>query len=365
MENVLIVVPDDRLGGAEQYLKNLAYYHIEAGNKVWVIFLKKQIRGHWQDLMDIGNVKFYFSNSNTELGGLPTSFTNFLKLRNLTFDFIYTSHLHTTSFTGLLIRLGLIKKINFIGRESTSIFQRFKGKQLFIFKMLYRLGYSSVDVLVNQTELMRDQLITGLPWIERKTILRVIPNPINVKAIQAAPRKLEKLHHKEFIVSAGRLIPEKGYDLLIESFKEIEKEYPELNLLILGDGALRQELEAQIKMLGLKDRVLLVGHVENVYDYFRQARLCVVSSRIEGFPNVLLQMMSQNTKVISTKCAGGIDELRGVICAETDNVESLREAIKIGLEKDSIENEVLFLEQLEARSLDSFQNKLQEYLIAR
>ena len=365
MKNVLIVVPDDRLGGAEQYLKNLAYYHLEIKDKVTVVFLKKQLSGHWQDLQNLGDVTFYFSNSKTELGGLSTSFRNLLKFKKITFDFIYTSHLHTTSFAGLLIRLGLVKKQNFVGRESTSIFRRFKGKQLFIFKTLYRLGYPSVDLLINQSELMKDQLIQGLPWIGNKTEVKVIPNPINLKAIQEFSVNKSRLHPSRFIVSAGRLIPEKGYDLLISAYKILAEEYPELDLLILGEGFKRFELEEQIKSLGLTDRIFLKGHVENVYDYFKQAEVCVVSSRIEGFPNVLLQMMSQNNKVISTKCAGGIDKLKGVVCAETEDVESLQKAIKYALKRDLKENQSLFSKQLEERSLSNFHNKIQEYLIVR
>ncbi|MFD1094252.1 glycosyltransferase [Salegentibacter chungangensis] len=363
MKNILVVVPDDRLGGAEQYLKNISYYHLEAKNKVYVVFLKRQMSGQWMDLKDLGDVKFYYSNSATELSGIGSTILNVLKIKSITFDYIYTSHLHTTSFVGFLIRFGLVKKKYFIGRESTTIFHRFKGKQLFIFKMLYRLGYPSLDLLINQTQVMRDQLIEGLPWIERKTKLVVIPNPINLRAIQNIPVPKHLVHPREFIVSAGRLIPEKGYDILIDSFKEISKEYPELDLVILGEGHKRPELEEQIRSLGLQNKVILKGHVDNVYAYFKQAKLCVVSSRVEGFPNVLLQMMSQNNRVVSTKCAGGIDELSGIICVKTDDEEAIRLGVKNVLENDLNKNQIVFSQQLEERSLESFQSKLQEFLI--
>lgn len=364
MENILIVVPDDRLGGAEQYLKNLAYYHLDFKAKIHVVFLKRQISGHWEDLQDLGYVKLFFSNSDSELSGIKSSFLNILKLRKIKFDFVYTSHLHTTSFIGVLVKLGIVKKKYFIGRESTSIFHRFSGKQLFIFKKLYRLGYSPVDLLISQTEFMKDQLIKGLPWIEKKTKVRVIHNPINLKAIQDISLLNSKVHDRKFIVSAGRLIPEKGYDILIESFLEISKQFPELDLIILGEGYKRPELERQIKKENLNKRVFLVGHVHNVMDYFKQAEVCVVSSRIEGFPNVLLQMMSQNNKVVSTKCAGGIEDLSGVICVETEDRKTLEAGLKYALETNLDNNQFLFKKELEIRSLSNFQNKVKEFLVA-
>lgn len=364
MENILIVVPDDRLGGAEQYLKNLAYYHLDFKAKIHVVFLKKQISGHWEDLKDLGDVKLFFSNSDSELSGIRTSFLNILKLRKIRFDFVYTSHLHTTSFIGVLIKLGILKKKYFIGRESTSIFHRFSGKQLFIFKKLYWLGYSSVDLLINQTEFMKNQLIKGLPWIEKKTKVKVIPNPINLVAIKNLPLLTSKVHDRKFIVSAGRLIPEKGYDVLIESFLEISKQFKELDLLILGEGFERPELERQINRTGLKNRVFLKGHVDNVLNYFKEAEVCVVSSRIEGFPNVLLQMMSQNNKVVSTKCAGGIEDISGIICAETEDKRTLEAGLKLALGTDLDKNKKLFAKELEERSLNNFQNRVKEFLVA-
>jgi glycosyltransferase involved in cell wall biosynthesis len=362
MKNILIVVPDDRLGGAEQFLKNISFFHLEAKNKVYVVFLKKRMSGHWEDLNELGEVKFYFSNSETELSGLRTSFLNLLKLRGNVFDYVYTSHLHITSFVGFLIRLGVIKKKHFIGRESTTIFHRFKGKQLFFFKMLYLLGYPKVDLLVSQTELMKRQLLEGLPWIEQKIKVKVIPNPINLKAIRNIRLSEFSVYQKEFIVSAGRLIPEKGYDILINSFNDIAEEYPELDLLILGEGHKRQELEEQIMSLGLENRVILKGHVENVYDFFWQARLCVVSSRVEGFPNVLLQMMSQNNRVVSTKCAGGIEKLDGVICINKNDESAMKLGLIEALESNLQNNKFIFEEQLENRSLERFQTKIEEFV---
>ena len=104
---------------------------------------------------------------------------------------------------------------------------------------------------------------------------------------------------------------------------------------------------------------LVLGRVSNVLAYFNLAKVCVVSSRVEGFPNVLLEMMSQNTNVVSTKCAGGIDELEGVFVVEVNDVSGLVEHLKIILDSDTSHNRVLFDKELKSRNIENFINKIE------
>ena len=91
------------------------------------------------------------------------------------------------------------------------------------------------------------------------------------------------------IVAAGRLKEIKGFEELIEAFA-----YAQLDgtrLLILGEGPLRPMLESKVQELNAADVVSLPGSVRNPMPYFKLAKGCILSSRIEGFPNVLLEMM--------------------------------------------------------------------------
>ena len=81
---------------------------------------------------------------------------------------------------------------------------------------------------------------------------------------------------------------------------------------------------------------------------------------MEGFPNVLLQMMSQCDNVVSTICAGGIDQIAGLITCEPNNVDALYQAIKLSLEtEDTAKNRPLFDQELESRSISSFIAKIE------
>mgnify|MGYP001292883898 FL=1 len=133
-------------------------------------------------------------------------------------------------------------------------------------------------------------------------------------------------------------------------------------MVILGEGPLRSHLETKIRDLNLADKVLLPGRVSNVLAYFNLAKVCVVSSRVEGSPNVLLEMMSQNTKVVSTKCAGGIEDIKGLFLANINSEYSLSISIDNALRIDSNENRYLFDKDLDSRSIDKFIYKINSYL---
>jgi glycosyltransferase involved in cell wall biosynthesis len=89
--------------------------------------------------------------------------------------------------------------------------------------------------------------------------------------------------------------------------------------------------------------------------------MCVVSSRIEGFPNVLLQEMSQNEKVVSTLCAGDIDRIPGLFTCKPNDEDDLLRAMQECLEADTSGNRALFDEELQGRSIDKFIEQVQRF----
>lgn len=351
MNILLFVIQDTYTGGAEGVLHQVSDYYLKKGNEVFVLFYMPKTYGNWENA----------NNPNLHLlygGGLRKLVSNVLSLRDINFDYSFSSLVDLTGLLGIFRRLRLIHVKTMIGRESTSIFDRFIGFGLWRKKMMYSLGYPAVDVLICQTNYMKERLLHFQPWIAKKNKVVVIPNPVDVEMMRnRGQEELYDIIKHPYIVTAGRFIPEKGYDILIDAFNILRKNYPCLKLLILGDGDLRDSLESQVKDLRLADNVIMPGFSENVYPWFRKAQLCVISSRIEGFPNVLLQMMSQNERVVSTLCAGDIDKIKGLTTCPTNNVEALVEAMESTLtQQDTKENRQLFDEELKNRSIDSFIN---------
>ncbi len=350
MNKVLFVLPNDSLSGAEQILKMIASNLDDS--LIEVHFLTKKKTSQWDDLH---NVKLTDSNTNSQYLGAVIYFFQLLFSKKETYDYIFTSHVFVTGLIGIFLKLRVLDKKHFIGRESTQIFRRFTGFKLKFYQTMYFLGYSKTDLIICQTDQMKDSFIKNLPKLARNKKVVSIQNPFQRNIID----KNNIIPYDSFIVTAGRLIPEKGFDILIRVFKDVLKKYPNHKLVILGEGNQRENLEHLIKELKLTENVILQGFVTNVQDYFNQADLCVVSSRIEGFPNVLLQMMAQNTKVVSTKCAGGIDQIQGVVLAEINNPESLLIAIQNCLESKENNREV-FDSFLAENSIENYIKVIQE-----
>lgn len=110
------------------------------------------------------------------------------------------------------------------------------------------------------------------------------------------------------VITAGRLAPEKGFSDLIMAMKSLIRNRP-ARLLILGDGPLRNDLEALVNREGLQESVRFVGFQDNPLKYFRKAKVFVLSSYVEGLPNVLVEAMACGCTAVSTDCPTGPREV--------------------------------------------------------
>lgn len=197
---------------------------------------------------------------------------------------------------------------------------------------LRRHTYAWARTVVAQTE-RAAAFFAGWPGVTTA----VIPNPV-----VAPPGADVQRHHT--VVAAGRLGPEKGFDLLIEGFARIAAAYPKWRMVIYGAGPLLQDLRDQAAAAGVADRIAFPGHADDLPSRLREAGLFVLSSRYEGFPNVLCEAMAVGTPVIATDIASGPREILrdgqdGVLVAP-GSAEALADAIR-GLMDDEARRRAL------------------------
>lgn len=169
-------------------------------------------------------------------------------------------------------------------------------------------GYRRADAIVVQTESVALWFRSRLP--RRSPRVVVIPNPVapDVQIHGSADRE----GGGTYVLGVGRLEDQKGFDLLIEAFARLSPAEFHCELWIAGRGSRRQVLERQAVDLGIADRVRFLGEVDDVTRLMRDARVFVLPSRFEGFPNALLEAMASGAPCVAADCPSGPKELLSV-----------------------------------------------------
>ena len=149
--------------------------------------------------------------------------------------------------------------------------------------------------------------ILSLNIFDPKKII-LLKDPIfNISEINKQKKEIieEKLINEKFILSIGRLTYQKNHKILINAFKKISINYPELKLVILGDGEKEDELLNLINNLGIKNKVLLLGYKKNIYNYISNS-LCVINTSLWEDPGFVMIMSAASNKIfISSDCPSG------------------------------------------------------------
>lgn len=195
--------------------------------------------------------------------------------------------------------------------------------------LAYRLFYGRLDKVVCQSRDMYEDLIQTFGFPSEKAV--VIHNPFDGDHVRKmAGEALCTMAKKDVgsrsgainVVAAGRLTFEKGFDLLIEAIALCGDS--RIRLALLGEGPMRDALQSLIVQNGLGDQVQLLGFKKNPYPYLAEADVFVLSSRFDGFPNVVLEALACGTPVIATPAPGGVGEiLNGVEgCVVTEDISS-------------------------------------------
>lgn len=168
-----------------------------------------------------------------------------------------------------------------------------------VWKLLRRFFYPLADSIVLQTDSLKEW---GESLMLSKEKVKIIPNPCSpATPIGSLPKK----ERGNYILGVGRLDKFKGFHHLISAFAQIHAKHPSVNLIIIGEGPERDHLSTLAAAKGVKEKVFLIGKKKNVSFYLKSARLFILSSLYEGFPNVLVEAISLGTPSLSFDCPFG------------------------------------------------------------
>jgi glycosyltransferase involved in cell wall biosynthesis len=192
-----------------------------------------------------------------------------------------------------------------------------------LFAMITRAGYNLADAIATTSKGVSDDLTQHFGV--RASAIKIVHNPIDFVAMKdAVAEPLEAGDEGAWkhpaIVSAGRLAEAKNYPLLIEAMALLRRRVPSARLFILGQGDQEPQLRQQIASLGLSDAVRLCGFQRNPWKYIARADVFALTSRYEGFGNVLIEAMACGVPVVVTSSPGPLEIVRdnvdGVIVPE-------------------------------------------------
>jgi glycosyltransferase involved in cell wall biosynthesis len=206
-----------------------------------------------------------------------------------------------------------------------------------LFRQALRMMYPRADEVITVSHGVATDLMTLAPGLRRPPV--VISNPVlpdDFAALYQQPMDRPDLANlqRPVILGVGRLHAQKGFDLLITAFARMAARQRG-TLVILGQGAEEASLRALAESLGIGRRVIFAGFTDNVYPWYRWADLFALTSRWEGFGNVLIEAMGAGTPVVSVNCPSGPSEILangkyGVLIPQ-DDPALLSDALSYGL----------------------------------
>ena len=295
-KSILFILPDLNAGGAERIVTTIANHLPREKFSPSILLLRKE--GLYLD----------FLQNDVEIIDIKTprirhALKPILKqIRKRKPDIVFSGYGEVNAYLSLFIKL--FPKTKFIARETNVVSQHVTRREILFF---YKF-YNNYNKIICQSDDMMNDLVENFK-IKKDKLIK-INNPVDFSFIE---EKLENATKPESyregyknIVAIGNLSSRKGFDNLLKVFEKLKKH--KVLLHILGDGRDREMLNQMKQDLGLEN-VIFHGIHKNPYPFLKFADLFVLSSRYEGFPNVLLEAGACGTYALANNCKGGIHEI--------------------------------------------------------
>lgn len=294
--SVIFILPDLETGGAERIVTTIANHLSRDRFEPKILLLRKQ--GGYLDFLR-EDVEIIDINTERIRHSLKPILAEIYRRKP---DIVFSGFGEVNAYLSLFIRL--FPNTKFIARETNVVTQHVTRKEI---KFFYNFYNNYHRIIAQSDDMLKD--LTKNFRIKPKKVIK-INNPVDFdfieeKLIDAHRPESFKYNYKN-IVAIGNLSSRKGFDNLLKVFSRLKNE--NVMLHILGDGQDRDLLHQMKEFLGLEN-VIFHGRQENPYRFLKHADLFILSSRYEGFPNVLLEAGACGTYSLANNCPGGINEI--------------------------------------------------------
>lgn len=312
-KKILFIIPNLKAGGAERvtinYLRQLS---LKKYSITLIVFENKN------DLKKLIPKGVTIKNLKT-LSASNSLFKILTNIKKIKPDFVYTSHSRVAAI--LLLIKPFVNKFKHIARmiNMPSLEKKYNIYGSFR-RWIFAKAFKEADIIIAQTNEMKNDGIK-IFGLEKKKI-KVMYNPIDKAEINKYIKNTSSPFSSKEIaaVASGRLSYQKDFSTLIKATIKVLKRYPNFKLYILGrDDGQKNFLETMILENKLSDSIFLMGYQKNPYKYYKFCDLFILSSRFEGFPNVIIENYYLNTPIVTTDCVSVIKKLiinkkNGYIC---------------------------------------------------
>jgi len=209
-----------------------------------------------------------------------------------------------------------------------------------VLRFLRSLCYGMAKCVVAQTQHTAQWISRNCPG--SRTV--VIPNPVVWPLADGSPRLAPASYvaaDRRILLAAGRLSSEKGFEDLVVAFAVVAPDYPLWDLVIVGEGPERGRLELLCARLGLASRVFLPGRAGNMTEWYERADVAALTSRYEGFPNMLVEAMASGTPVVAMDCLTGPGDIvrhgeDGFLVSPESGIPGLAQGFKTLMNDDNL-----------------------------
>lgn len=303
--SLVIYLPDLAGGGTERMHVNLAPHFLAAGMRV--TFLLDRRSGPLLDKVPEG-AEVHVLGASRQVAAIP-KLVDYLRTNQV--DFLISNMEHGNVISIWARKLASVATRIIVAQHCSFRDQVSRGNWKFkIMPMLYRRMLPKADAIVCVSNGVAAE-IADVCGLGLSRINVIYNGAVTAELRQAAEQPVDHPWFSQgepVLVAAGRLVELKDYPTLLRAFATLVKNRP-ARLVILGDGPLRNSLGNLARELGVADRVDLAGFVANPMPFMRNAAAFVLTSRAEGFGNVLVEAMACGTPVVSTDCPHGPAEI--------------------------------------------------------
>lgn len=295
---IVALFPPKWLAGTEIASYNIAKTLAKKGHEIHVItyldagFQKKEIRDNFcihriylKKIRFIGTISFWYN--------------TFLEIKKINPDLIHVQAI-SAAIPGLFTKI-VLKKPYVVWGQGSDVYlpSRFT-------KLTSKIVLQNASTIIALSEDMRTKMCK---ICKRKDIV-ILPNGIEIENFKNIRSQKQQKKIEKSILFVGTLRPVKGVKYLIQAMRFINEKSPNTNLIIIGDGPDRNELEALVHEFNLEACTHFIGKVSNqeIPEYMAQADVFALPSLSEGFPLVIAEAMASGLPIVTTN-VGGLPEL--------------------------------------------------------